>query len=147
MFRNRGGVSEIQASLIILVIVSSAGAILYNTTLETLNGYQERMNYEKEAGIERILERVGLASIYWNGNDNNLTISVYNYCEFDIRVVEIYLNNERVDTYHYGNEFPILPGELREISFLCPVNILSDSAYSIIIVTERGVPSEFSWYS
>jgi len=147
MFRNRGGVSEIQASLIILVIVTSAGAILYNTTLEILNDYEERMNYEEEAEIERILERVCLASIYWNGNDDNLIISVYNYCEFDIRVVEIYFNNERVGTYYYGNEFPILTGELREISFLCPVNMLSDSACSIIIVTERGVPSEFSWYS
>jgi len=147
MFRNRGGVSEIQASLIILVIVSSAGAILYSTTLETLNGYEERMNYEKEAGTERILERVCLVSVYWNGIDDNLTITVYNYCEFDIRVVEIYINSNKVGTYQYGKESPILSGELREISFLCPENILSDSAYSIIIVTERGVPSEFSWYS
>ncbi|OGD48670.1 hypothetical protein A3K69_05740 [Candidatus Bathyarchaeota archaeon RBG_16_57_9] len=147
MLRNRSGVSEIQASLIILVIVSSAGAILYNTTLEILNGYEERMNYEKEARTESVLERLSLASTYWSGYDDNLTITVYNYCEFDVKVAEIYINSKRVDTYHYGNESPILPGELREIGFLCPLSILSDSAYSIIIVTERGVPNEFSWYS
>jgi hypothetical protein len=72
---------------------------------------------------------------------------MYNYCEFDIRVVEIYVNSKRVDAYYYGNDSPILSGELREICFLCPFNIISDSNYSIIIVTERDVPSEFSWYS
>lgn len=146
MLRKRSGVSEIQASLIILVIVSSAGAILYTTTLEILNGYEERID-SKEAGIERVFERLSLASVYWSGCDDNLTIMVYDYGEFDIKVAEIYINHKRVDTYHYGNESPILPGELREIGFLCPLNILSDSLYSIIIVTERGTPNEFSWYS
>lgn len=147
MFRNRSGVSEIQASLIILVIVTSAGALLYNTSLEVLNGYKERMDYENEAETERIFERITLASVYWDGIDDNLTITVYNYCEFDILVDEIYINSNKVETYQYGKESPISSGELGEIRFLCPENILSDSEYTIVIVTERGVQSEYTWYS
>jgi hypothetical protein len=127
--------------------VSSAGTILYSTTLETLNSYEERVNHEKEAGTERVLERVCLASVYWNGINNNLTITVYNYCEFIIVIDEIYINSNKVDTYYYGTAFPISSGELREIKFLCPENILSDYVYEIIIVTERGVPSAFLWYA
>ena len=147
MFRNRVGVSEIHASLILLVIVSTGGAFLYSITLDTLNNYEETLTYEKDAESQRILERFCIASVGWENPSENLTLVVYNFGEYDIEVVDIYINGYRTISFYDGDHEIIEPGQIQLVRIQAPIIITSHNEYIITAVSERGVLYEYLWYS
>jgi hypothetical protein len=147
MFRKRFGVSEIHASLILLVIVSTGGAFLYNVTLETLNNYEETLTFEKEVEAQRILERFCIVSIGWEKPSGNLTLIIYNFGEYDIKIEDVYVDGYRTAKFFSGDNEIIEPGQIWEVRIQAPITISSDNEYALTTVSERGVIYEYLWYS
>ena len=147
MFKKRVAASEIHASLILLVIVSAGGAFLYNVTLETLNNYEETLTFEKEAESQRILERFCIAYIGWDTPSQNLSLVIYNFGEYDLKIVDIYVDGHRTESFYDGHLETIEPGQVKQVTILAPLTIVSDHEYTLTAVTERGVLLEYQWYS
>lgn len=82
--------------------------------------------------------------MWWDGSGNDLNLTVLNYGKYDIKIVDIYINDERVNTYLSGRYEEIIISDLGLISFTSPIPISSETLYDIVIVTERGVPHVYS---
>jgi hypothetical protein len=147
MFKERIGASEIQASLILLVIVSSGGAILYGITVDTLNSYDETITYNRGMEAQRILERFCVASIWWDASSDNLTLTVYNFGEYDLKIVDVYIDGHRTEIFYNGYNSTIDSGQLKEVVLQAPLKIVSNNEYAFTVVSERGVLYDYLWYS
>jgi hypothetical protein len=143
--RERLGLSELYASLILLIIVSSMGVVVYSYTVETTMSYEQHIIEEETRESKRILERVTISSVLDAGIDNNINITVYNYGQFDTSIVEVYVNNMIVNNYNNGQSEKIDSLGLKKISFESPVPLIIDEQYTIIVVSQRGITDTYIW--
>jgi hypothetical protein len=145
MMRARAGISELYASLMLLIIISTMGSIVYSYTMETTLSYQENFIENEARETERILERFTIVSVFWNTQNDDLNITVLNFGEFDTTVVKIYVNDVIVSEYYAGLDKNIGPLQLKEISFQSPIPIIEGEQYTIIIVSKKGVVNSHIW--
>jgi hypothetical protein len=145
MMRARAGISELYASLMLLIIISTMGSIVYSYTMETTLSYQENFIENEARETERILERFTIVSVFWNTQNDDLNITVLNFGEFDTTVVKIYVNDVIVSGYYTGLNENIGPLQLKEISFQSPISIIEGEQYTIIIVSKKGVVNSHIW--
>ena len=140
------GVSEVVASLILLLIVTVLGTFLYSYTLTT-TGLQQRY-LESQTGLEteRAEERFRVVSVTWMGG-SKLNVTILNYGLIDIAIVDVYVNGVRVSTYYGGRGEEIYTSELGWVCFESPISIEEGSTYEITIVSERGVTYAYLWES
>ena len=145
MMRKRLAVSELYASMILLVIISTMGTILYGYTVETTQSYENHFTEKEASESKRIVERLSTISVLWNETGNDLNLTVYNYGEFEASVVEVYVDGAKVENFYAGLDEPIGSMELNEISLQSPTPILDGEQYTIIIVSKRGVTDSYVW--
>jgi hypothetical protein len=144
MMRTRAGISELYASLMLLILISTMGSIVYSYTVETTIKYQENFIESESRESERILERFTVVSTLCNSSDL-LNITVLNYGEFDTTIVEIYVNDLIVNNYYAGGNEDIGPLELKEVSFQSPTPLIDGEQYTIIVVSKKGVVNSHIW--
>jgi len=140
-------VSEVIASLILLLIVSVLGTFLYSYTLTATELQQNTLEGEVQREGERAQERFKVISVWWSGSGDLLNLTVLNYGRLDIEIVDVYVNGEGVTDYHSGRNEEIFTLKWRRISFISPEPISDGSIYEIVIVSERGVSHVHSWES
>jgi len=143
--RERLGISELYASLILLIIVSSMGVVVYSYTVETTLGYERYFIDRETRESKRVMERVTILSVLWSTISDELNITVYNYGKFDTSIIEIYVNDVIVENYYKGLNDNIISLDIKELSFESPVSIQEGEQYTIIIVSERGVTDTYIW--
>jgi len=143
--RERLGISELYASLILLIIVSSMGVVVYSYTVETTLGYERYFIDRETRESKRVMERVTILSVLWSTISDELNITVYNYGKFDTSIIEIYVNDVIVENYYKGLNDNIISLGIKELSFESPVSIQEGEQYTIIIVSERGVTDTYIW--
>jgi hypothetical protein len=131
--RERLGISELYASLILLIIVSSMGVVVYSYAVETTLGYESYFIDRETRESKRVMERVTILSVLWSTISDELNITVYNYGKFDTSIIEIYVNDN------------IISLGIKELSFESPVSIQEGEQYTIIIVSKRGVTDTYIW--
>lgn len=146
MRRERKGISEIVASLMLLLIVTTLGTFLYSYSLTATGLQQSYLKTEVEREAERARERFRVVSLLWLGG-NKLNATILNYGLIDIAVTDIYINGVRVSTYYGGRGEEIYASELGWICFESPIPIEAESTYEIIMVSERGVTHVYLWES
>ena len=140
------GVSEVVASLILLLIVTTLGTFLYSYTLTTTGLQQRYLESQTRLETERAEERFRVVSVTWMGG-NKLNVTILNYGLIDIAIVDVYVNGVRVSTYYGGRGEEIYTSELGWVCFESPISIEEGSSYEITIVSERGVTYAYLWES
>lgn len=139
MIKRSRAVSEVIASLIMLLIVSVLGTYLYSYSLTETGVQQNNLEGDIQTEADRAQERFKVIACIYEGNLLNLT--VLNYGRLDIKIVDIYLDSNRV-VLSPGKE--IYTSDLGLISFTYP-GLVPDVLYEIVIVSERGVSHVYSW--
>ena len=140
------GVSEVVASLILLLIVTTLGTFLYSYTLTTTGLQQRYLESQTRLETERAEERFRVVSVTWMGG-SKLNVTILNYGLIDIAIVDVYVNGVRVSTYYGGRGEEIYTSELGWVCFESPISIEEGSSYEITIVSERGVTYAYLWES
>jgi flagellin-like protein len=142
--RNRRGVSEIIASLILVLIVTSAGVVVYSysigafsssTSLFQLNTNQEEMQAQ---------ERFAIIAV-WSNLPNQLNLTILNYGQIGLTIAAVYFNWISVTNYLAGRMTTIGKGALVQVSFTPPVTIQHGSKYEITAVSTRGSENAINW--
>lgn len=137
LFQKRFGVSEIVASLVLLLIVSSLGVFLYSITTSTTNTQIDIAITETSREILRTQERFRIVAA--TNSSETYTITVLNYGEVDITISNIYVNG-------INNENPEIDVQSLELkpfnfNYSSPLN----SPLMITIVSERGISHSYSY--
>jgi archaellum component FlaF (FlaF/FlaG flagellin family) len=145
MFMKRRGVSEIISTIIIILIVSVSGSLLFAYSSGFFQEQQDSILRESELSVSQAEERVKVSTILWNGVDDDLNIAVYNYGKGDLAINDIYVNGVRVQIYTSGRHEVILTNKIKRIIFTSPVTITLGESYTINIVTSNGVSKIDNW--
>ncbi len=145
MIVKRRGVSEIISTIIIILIVSIAGSLLFTYSSGLFQGQQDKALKENKLSTDQVQERYKLTTVWWNGNDNLLNITVYNYGTLDIEISDIYINGVRVQIYFFGRNEVILSGKYLKVAFTSPVSIVYGETYSFNLVSNNGVKKIANW--
>lgn len=145
MIVKRRGVSEIISTVIIILIVSVAGSLLFTYSSGQFQEQQSRAVTENKLSTDQAQERFRITAVWWNGNDDLLNITVYNYGVLDIEISDIYIDGTRVQTYLFGRNELILTDKYLRVAFTSPVTIITGETYSINIVSSNGVKKVGNW--
>ena len=138
-------VSEVVASLILLLIVVVLGTFLYGYAV-TLTGEQdEAFKGEIATEAEKAQERFRVLAVWWDGSSDDLNLTILNYGRLDIEIVDAYVNGRMVESYYAGRRLPILTSQLGRVRFRAPVPVTEGSLYDIVLVSGRGVSYVYRW--
>ena len=143
MLNRRRAISEVIGSLIILLIVSSLGAFLYNYTLNVMGFQQNSLQEELKTSSDRAQERLKVVAIWWSNSSNLFNLTVFNYGKYDAKIADIYVNGVRVKSFLEGRGEEIATLELGKISFFSPISLSPKTLYELVVVSERGVSHEY----
>ena len=147
MLKKGRAVSEVVASLVILLVVSILGTSLYSFSLNVMRSEQENFFTQSRVEAFRAQERLKVVYVGWSGSDDTLNLTVLNHGKIEISLAEVYVNGEKVTSYNDGLGASIVTSRLAGLSFTSPVNIIPDNLYQFVIVSERGVSHVYSWES
>jgi len=145
MLSRSRAVSEVTASLILLLIVSVLGTFLYSYTLNTMGLQQDFLYGETKNEADRAQERFRVIATWWSGSGDLLNLTILNYGKLDIKIADIYVNGESVTNYQSGRGEEICTSSWRRICFTSPLPISIGTVYEIVIVSERGVSKIHGW--
>ena len=133
------GISEIIGSLMILLIISALGTILYNYSLDAMNYQKNVLESDIRIALDKAQVRIKVISTQSNYSANILNLTILNYGVCSVTLDDVYVNNSNVQTYLDGQGVTIPPMDLGKISFVSPIPIIQDALYDIVIVSLRGV--------
>jgi len=143
LFHNKRGVSEIIASLILILIVTSAGVAAYSYSIGAFSSFTSLFQLDTKQKEKQAQERFAVVAV-WNSS-NQLNLTVLNYGQIDLTLDTVYVNWTSVASYLGGRNTTIGKGALSQISFTSPVAIQSGSTYEIIVVSTRGSKNAINW--
>jgi flagellin-like protein len=145
MFVKRRGVSEIISTIIIILIVSVAGSLLFTYSSVLFQRQQDTAIRENKLSTVQAQELFRFTAVWWNGNDDLLNVTVYNYGKLDIDISDIYIDGVRVEVYFFGRGELILTEKYLRVAFTSPVTIVAGETYSINVVSSNGVKKVGDW--
>ena len=145
MFVKRRGVSEIISTIIIILIVSVAGSLLFTYSSVLFQRQQGTAIRENRLSTVQAQELFRFSAVWWNGNDDLLNVTVYNYGKLDIDISDIYIDGVRVEAYFFGRGELILTEKYLRVAFTSPVTLVAGETYSINMVSSNGVKKVGDW--
>jgi hypothetical protein len=142
--KSRRGIGELLGSMMVLMIVVALGAILINFSLGTTTTSSSNLISDTRTQEDMTQERFTVLSVWWNQNDNEVWIAVFNYGKIDLYITDIYINTDREQLVS-----PVLcpVGEQVWVDFPDQGRIVLYTEYHLTIVSNRGVTVEYSWRS
>ena len=146
-FRGKRGVSEVISSLIIILIVSVAGAGLYAYSLNAFNSSGSSFQLQTSAREERALERLLITAIWRNVTDDYLNVTILNYGKIELVIDAVYIDGKQVSasTYTNGKGETVIFRSLVFVKFTSPISIVDGQTYEVRVVSERGSRDVFYW--
>jgi flagellin-like protein len=142
-FRNNRGISEIIASLLLLLIVSVAGAALYSYSLSAFSSSSSTFQQQTIQREEQARERFQITAVWWN-TVNQLNLTILNYGKIDIAVDAVYINGTPA-SISSGRGATVGTGELVTVKLAFSVLIQDGQTYEIVAVSERGSKNAAYW--
>jgi len=144
---DKRGVSEIVASLIILLIVSVAGTGLYSYSLNAFSSSGSSFLLQTSGRQERARERLLITTVWWDNStgQDEMNVTILNYGKIDLAVDAVYIDGTPVSSFSSGNGITVVTGKLISVKFTSPVSIQSGETYEIIVVSERGSRDVVYW--
>ena len=143
-FRDKRGVSEIIASLIIVLIASVAGTALYSYSLSAFSSSSSSFQLQSDQREEQARERFSIIVVWWD-TANQLNVTVLNYGKIELAIDAVYIDGTQVSTYTSGKGETIAKGSIVSVKFTSPVSILDGQTYEIVAVSERGSKDVVYW--
>lgn len=143
--RDKQGVSEIVASLIIILIVTVAGAGLYAYSLSAFSSSGSSFLLQTSGREERAQERLVITTVWWNVTTNYMNVTVLNYGKIELAIDAVYMDGTQVSAYTSGKGITTVIGGLVSVKFTSPVSIVDGQTYEIIVVTKRGSSDVVYW--
>jgi hypothetical protein len=143
----RRGVSEIVASLTILIIVSVLGVMLYNLSTGAMTNQQKDLMNQLRFEEQKAMERFEIVGVEYN-DSNSIRLWLLNFSNdeyLEITISNIYVNSQQAS-------FPTT-NRMLEKNIVSPITVelqfdlIQDNSYSynILIVSERGVGNAYTW--
>jgi flagellin-like protein len=146
LFRDRRGVSEIIASLILVLIVTAAGTVAYSMSLNSFSQSSSLFQLQTGQREEQARERFAVIAVSWDATEpNRLNLTVLNYGKTDVTVDAVYVNGTAVATYLGGKGVKTGASNLVFVGFNSSAPILTGQTYDILVVSERGGRNEIFW--
>lgn len=142
MFKDRRGVSEIVAGMILLMIVSILGILLYNIMVNTTSFQTNELRDRYQEESERVREKFTV--LYAWKESNNVILKVLNYGELDVNITDCYFNGTR-ETGASGLNQKISTNEKIEISFDPDINPTTGNIYKIKVASNKGNTYTYLW--
>jgi len=143
-WRDKRGISEVIASLILILVVSAAGVILYTYSLNTFSSTGSSFQLQTSLREEQARERLVITAVWWDTVDL-LNVTVLNYGKIDLVIDTVYIDGTQVSEYSNGRGEVVRTGELIPVKFTSPVSIQDGQTYEIIVVSERGNKNVVYW--
>ncbi len=146
-FRNKRGVSEIVASLIILLIVTVFGAGLYAYSLNAFSSSGSSFLLQTSGREERARERLLITTVWWNVSNDYLNITILNYGKIELAIDAVYIDGTQVSASAFtdGRGTTVTAENLVSVKLTSPVSIVDGETYEIIAVSERGSRDVVYW--
>jgi flagellin-like protein len=144
LFRNRRGVSEIIASLILLLIVTSAGVVAYSISLTAFSSSTSDFQLQTSLREEKARERFLIISIRNTTMVNQLNLTIFNYGEIEVTIDSAYVKGTKVIDLA-GKGVIVGKEQLTTVQFVSPVSIQSGVTYEILVASSRGGKNAVFW--
>ena len=142
--RDRRGVSEIIASLILVLIVTAAGTVAYSMSLSSFSQSSSLFQLQTGQREEQARERFLIISVRNTTMVNQLNLTIFNYGEIEVTIDSAYVEGTKViDLTSKG----VIVGkeQLTTVQFISPVSIQSGVTYEILVVSSRGGKNAVFW--
>lgn len=147
IIRNNKGVSEIVASLLIILIVSVAGAALYSYSLTTFSSSSSSFQSLTTLREERTQERLSIIAVWWDNSTGQdlMNITILNAGKIHFAIDAVYVNGTAALTFTDGRGTTVVLSDIVSVKFNSPIIIDNDQSYEIVAITERGSKDAISW--
>lgn len=145
MCKSKKGVSEVVASLVVLLIISILGTSIYSVSVTTMQKQRDAIKWTSNIESEKYMEKIRTLYVNWNSTGDELEIYFLNYGNIVINIADIYLNGFRVLNYIEGRNVPVQTSDIDTIKIELPITITTGELYEVIIVTGRGVSHVYNW--
>lgn len=137
--KTRRAVSEIIASMIVLVIVSVLGVMLYNIAIGGMFSQQNNLLSDiglKEEMVQERFEIVGVS----RHNETTINVYIYNYGSVDVKITNIYLESPNLLRQLPSFNLQLSPGDMTYLTVDCS---RGSGVTTYIIVSQVGVSNEY----
>jgi archaellum component FlaF (FlaF/FlaG flagellin family) len=129
------GISEIVAILVMLLIVSSIGVIIYTYATGYFSLMSSAITERSKLDINTIKEKFVVVDIIINkSNNTEICAAVYNYGKTSIILKSMFINGTKAIT----NEEEILPGEFKWFNGTINMVIPSNTIINLKVVSSLG---------
>jgi len=137
------GVSVIIASVMMVLIVTAAGAIIYSYAQGSFSDLSSSFTEMFTSSSEALKEQAVVVDyLYVNASTSNISFAIYNYGSMDVEVVSVIINGTACDPLE---EVYIIPGNWSWANVSFPSFLISENFYVAKIVSKRGNVYEFSF--
>jgi hypothetical protein len=143
LIRNKRGVSEVVASLIIILVVSIAGTILYSFSTETFSSSWSSFLLQTRSREEQAKERLLIIAVWWD-NNSQLNLTVLNYGKIELTVDAVYVDGIKANI-NEGKGTVVVRKAKVQVKFISPMSIQNEQTYEIIAVSQRGSKAVVYW--
>lgn len=141
----RRGVSEIIASLLVLMIVSVLGTILYTYSLNISQLQQDKLIRDTSLSTGKAQERFQVIGVWYRQSNDIMNLTVLNYGKQELFVSDVYIDGVRVSNHISGFDVEIFSEDIGQIIFVTPSSLSSGIQHEIEIVSIRGVTLLHLW--
>lgn len=144
LLRDRRGVSEVVASLIMILIVSIVGAALYSNSVNMFGASSSSFLVQMERREESARERFSIVAVWWD-NDNQLNLTILNYGKIDLAIDAVYIDGTAVTTFVSGRGTTVTRKDIVPVKVNSPFTIQDGQTYELVVVSERGSRDVVYW--
>jgi FlaG/FlaF family flagellin (archaellin) len=146
-FKNKRGVSEIIANLLIVLIVSIAGAAIYSYSLTAFSSSTSTFQTQTDFREEQAQERLSIIAVWWDNSTGRdlMNLTVHNYGKIHLIIDAVYVNGIATSNYTNGVGTTVTLGNLVFVKYVSPIPIFEDETFEITVVTERGSKDAIIW--
>ena len=141
----RRGVSEIIASLLVLMIVSVLGTILYTYSLNISQLQQDKLIRDTTLSTGKAQERFQVIGVWYRQSSDIMNLTVLNYGKQELFVSDVYINGVRVSNHISGFDVETFSEDIGQIVFVTPSSLSSGIQHEIEIASVKGVTLLHLW--
>jgi len=144
LLRDRRGVSEVVASLIMILIVSIVGAALYSSSVNTFGSSSSSFLVQTKRREELARERFSIIAVWWD-NNNQLNLTILNYGRIDLAIDAVYIDGTAVTSFISGRGTTMIRKDIVSVKFNSPFTIQDGQTYELVAASERGSRDVVYW--
>lgn len=144
LLRDRRGVSEVVASLIMILIVSIVGAALYSNSVNMFGASSSSFLVQMERREESARERFSIVAVWWD-NGNQLNLTILNYGKIDLAIDAVYIDGTAVTAFVSGRGTTVTRKDIVPVKVNSPFTIQDGQTYELVVVSERGSRDVVYW--